>query len=447
MKAVYVDNFRGFSDTLIPIERVNFLLGENSTGKSSILSLIYLLGGRNFWFNNNEFNSDEVSMGSFEDLVSSDSPNKNKFTVGFFSEGVYSKRVKEKDNSEKIRMGHCVNTLILTFSNSNGSPNAQRLTYSVAQKIITVTLSKKGIFYKIFDGDAKEVSLDNFRKIIRFHNSQSDSSFTKLELSKRVGSVSRELPRFVIKELIESKISSEPRSQIAFIESTEIAERVVWIAPIREKPKRTYDNLKAGFSSEGSHTPYLINNILAGENKEARDELANALRKFGKNSGLFSEVKTKRFGKGATSPFEIDIVLNTDPLKITNVGYGVSQVLPIIVESFIQHKRATFAIQQPEVHLHPKAQAALGDFFYHLAKDEQKEFLLETHSDFLIDRFRQNVAKSSDSISSQVLFFHRGENGNECHSIKIEQDGTYSENQPKSFKEFFIKEQLAVLEI
>ena len=50
MRYIYMNNFRGFSDTLIPLSQISFLVGENSTGKSSFLKLLYLLASPNFWF-------------------------------------------------------------------------------------------------------------------------------------------------------------------------------------------------------------------------------------------------------------------------------------------------------------------------------------------------------------------------------------------------------------
>ena len=69
MKYLFVDNFRGFTKTLLPIRDVNFFVGENSTGKTSILGLIKLLDTTQFWFNQ-RFNTDEVRLGNYKDIVS-----------------------------------------------------------------------------------------------------------------------------------------------------------------------------------------------------------------------------------------------------------------------------------------------------------------------------------------------------------------------------------------
>lgn len=83
---------------------------------------------------------------------------------------------------------------------------------------------------------------------------------------------------------------------------------------------------------------------------------------------------------------------------------------------------------------------------------ENKNFIVETHSDYMIDRFRLRTRRSFDegkilSDQFQVVYFEKKKLGNELHIIEINPDGTYSENQPKGFRDFFIKEQLNLLEL
>src|SRR5881396_1662040 len=74
--------------------------------------------------------------------------------------------------------------------------------------------------------------------------------------------------------------------------------------------------------------------------------------------------------------------------NLVDVGYGVSQALPILVDT-LQRPAAdeVFLLQQPEVHLHPRAQAELGSFFVSQA-GKKRRFVIETHSDYLVDRVR-----------------------------------------------------------
>jgi predicted ATPase len=130
------------------------------------------------------------------------------------------------------------------------------------------------------------------------------------------------------------------------------------------------------------------------------------------------------------------------------VGYGVSQSLPVFVELIIREKGSWFAIQQPEVHLHPRAQAALGDAFFFISTMDRKRFLIETHSDFTIDRFRMNFKSDRPRKPvSQILFFERRDRHNTVASLPIGSHGELPEDQPESYRKFFISEELRVLNI
>jgi predicted ATPase len=165
-------------------------------------------------------------------------------------------------------------------------------------------------------------------------------------------------------------------------------------------------------------------------------------------SGLFQDVRIKNYGRGATAPFEVDIVLDGKALNLSTVGYGVSQSLPVLVELLARGRGTWFAIQQPEVHLHPRAQAALGDVFFEMAAREDKVFLVETHSDFTIDRFRMNYRSArSDKPDSQVLFFERRDKHNVVTPLAIDKSGDLPTDQPQGYRDFFVKEEMRLLGI
>ena len=216
----------------------------------------------------------------------------------------------------------------------------------------------------------------------------------------------------------------------------------VELAPIRTKPKRTYDAPQTEFSPEGEHTPYIIKKRLTSKTLAANFQ--KFLEQAGQSSGLFKSISVKPYGRGPQAPFEMKIVLGNTSLGLENVGYGVSQALPVLVEMFVRPKRTAFTIQQPEVHLHPKAQATFGDLIAELARSDEKKFFVETHSDFTIDRFRLNVRRNGP-ISSQLLFFERDESGNHVRPIPIVENGDLSSEQPDAYRSFFYNESLALL--
>jgi predicted ATPase len=119
---------------------------------------------------------------------------------------------------------------------------------------------------------------------------------------------------------------------------------------------------------------------------------------------------------------------------LTNVGVGVSQVLPIVVMALLAPPGSFLIFEQPELHLHPRVQARLADFFLALALDG-KQTILETHSEYLVDRFRLRIAlSSSDSVRPliNILFSEKSAGQSTLTPLEISEFGSIA-NWPKDF--------------
>lgn len=448
MIILYVDNFRGFNETYIPFTDVNFLMGENSTGKSSILSLLYLLDNAGFWLGQ-EFNYEDIHLGSFSEIADSDI-DKNFFKIGVF------------DLNSDTRKGNVsYKSILMKFENNKGLPYISEFSYITNDHSVVVNIGKKSIRYKaqeipIIPGDLSEalIFFKNWIQEVNVNIKSKGYNIVKIPSSARI-------PLPIIWGIIEAELKSKKKETTNSSNKArgipQFGHEIIipsfignfcWVAPIRAKPKRTYDNYGVSPSSEGDHAPYLLNRLLNFSKPNYKKDVLSSIESFGLQSGLFESIDTVPFGKDETSPFVLNIILNSKKFKISNVGYGVSQALPIIVEIVSRTENTLFAIQQPEVHLHPRAQAALGEFIYNMNLAENKSFVIETHSEYLIDRFRIKISQNENKkVNSQVLFFERTDNGNKVHIIEIDDKGRYSEDQPEIFMNFFIREELDLLEI
>jgi predicted ATPase len=128
--------------------------------------------------------------------------------------------------------------------------------------------------------------------------------------------------------------------------------------------------------------------------------------------------------------------------NIVDVGYGVSQILPLVVELVRGARDRLYMLQQPEVHLHPRAQAELGSLFGALVKAQSKRFLVETHSDYIIDRVRMDVRdkKSIRPEDVMILFFEMHKEGARIHPIEVDAEGNLV-NAPPTYRRFFLEEE------
>lgn len=452
MKYIYMDNFRGFSKTLVQLKDQNFLVGENSTGKTSFLSLLYLLSRPNFWIHPDLGFQEEIELGCFNDIVSVWTGNKSSFQIGIITTR------KDKNNLE-MKFG------IFTFSENEGYPKLIFYSGFEDETLTIINLKEKSYFIdelKIII-HTEEQAVENFNMLL------TNYTYNKLDKFKDYSNkVPSNLPllfliislknieRKILKKYEENYINESKFDFDGEYILPRFIENIIWMAPIRSKPKRIYDGLSYRYSPEGEHTPLLLRKNLKITSKSTK--FMEQLKSFGNTSGLFEAISAHPFGKENQSPFEILIKLEGALLNINNVGYGISQVLPLVVEFLTAKRKTTFAIQQPEVHLHPKAQAALGNLIYMLSREYKHSFFIETHSDYLIDRYRLLIQQENMSFestktqvtnlpSSQVLFFIRNRKGNLIHQIQINNDGSYAKNQPKEFREFFIKEEMSLLGI
>ncbi len=428
MKCMFVDHFRGFQETLLPIKDVNFFVGENSTGKTSLLALLHLFHSPAFWIGGQFFN-EEVELGNYEDIVSMHAKDKKYFHVGAFFGS-------EEDKKEEYE------AFLMTFSESDGTPIIKRYTIVTKSKKAEIKLKGRRIYYKIRNAESITENYSSVREMfLQWVNSHKKEERGFKEL-KKIKARNIATLNSIIEDMLEKELVTRRGITFSF---QAFYRNLKWIAPIRTKPQPIYTKYDTRYSSEGHHTPYSIKKLL--ESKGKAEKFKRFVEEFGKESGLFDSVDIKKYGRRKITPFEVDIILSGQSTKITNVGYGVSQVLPILVDLFEERKGTAYAIQQPEIHLHPRAQAAWGDVFFNLAVMENKQFIVETHSDFIIDRFRMNFKskKKKEKPKSQIVYFENSSEGNVLNIIDIDEEGNLPKEQPKGYREFFLKEDLSAL--
>jgi hypothetical protein len=450
MRYLYLDNFRGFKNTTIPILDVNFLVGENSTGKTSVLTMLRMLSNRSLIFGLQalvgvDSSAEGAQFGHFAEMVSAHSPDRSYFRLGMMSNG-NSRRNKRSDPS--------AGGVLMTFHEFDGLPSMSQLTCTAGQHAVSIRIDDDHCSYKILDEppvtEPEEMS-DRLMKWADQHANPTEKGWAKVDMPK--GMIAKQVPLFVILTMARTQGGGGKETGATDLGSIipQIGPELIWIAPIRTKPLRTYDEPHTSFSPDGTHTPYVIRRMLGAETSAAR--FRKFIEKIGNASGLFEKIDIKYFNTEKTGPFEVDAFIDGEALSLGWLGYGVSQSLPIIVELIFRNPESCFAIQQPEVHLHPRAQASLGDAFFEMALLDRKTFLVETHSDFAIDRFRMNYrlrrpAKERAGLpASQILFFERRDKQNTVTSIPISQKGDISPDQPDNYRNFFIKEEIRLIGI
>ena len=121
-------------------------------------------------------------------------------------------------------------------------------------------------------------------------------------------------------------------------------------------------------------------------------------------------------------------------INIRNVGFGIGQILPIIVKCLIG-KNQLITIQQPETHIHPRLQASLADLLADtIFSSRGHSFLIETHSEHLMLRLQRLVAESKLKPNDvAVLYVSRGDDGSEVRRLRLDDEGRFLDEWPGGF--------------
>ena len=410
-----IKNVRCFAEEQnLEIRPITFLVGENSTGKTSILgcfSTIYeFISDR--WFLSN-FNKDPYLMGSFSDIVNKNSKS-DSFELGIILE--------EKGVEYNFCFGE---------RSEGAEPTVKKINIHINGSTFSCMRDGKKYIYSI---DGKSFTIDK---------GDNDIPLEILMIS----------PYRMMKSIVGSKKEKgdeKMKAAMKVFETMEgykykhFAEEIFNLPPVRSKPQRTYNPVDEHSSeADGGSIPGFLMRRSVEKKKEWR-EFEKKMSDFGKASGLFDAIEVKKFGN-VGEPFQLKFEIRKNTSNIIDTGYGVSQILPLLTRLFSSKpRRVNFLLQQPEVHLHPKAQAALAPLLVESVK-EGNSFLIETHSDYIIDRTRVEIRKKNISPEQvSLIYLEPSENQVKAHNIHFDEQGNVC-GAPGGYRDFFIKESDMVL--
>ena len=118
---------------------------------------------------------------------------------------------------------------------------------------------------------------------------------------------------------------------------------------------------------------------------------------------------------------------------LTDVGFGVSQVLPLIAQCYYAPEGSILILENPEAHLHPKAQSELADVFIDVVKNRNIQIILESHSEHLLLRLMRRIAEEEISADQTAFHFCEINDGNsKAEQLKVDSYGNIS-NWPPNF--------------
>jgi predicted ATPase len=429
---IYSDGFKGLPDGWKSLERVNFVVGENSSGKTSFFDILEILATSDFSFLNQ-------ILGVVEGLQDADdvvrrSNERKEIDIG------YIRPTGKKDDELQSYMG-----LIITYQKNHSNLRVSSLTTVLDRKAFKVKQSGKKIMGKLFDAPDKHIGIKKLCNLALAAHRDTSRGYSKLfdvedgPVDSMQMWVAAKMNAFdIIQE--DSLSSSNRRRVISYLMSA--GYKILRYGPIRsETSKIITASFRSDFDTSGGHFPHRLKAV-----EEKNPAALEALKSFGAESGLFDDVRIERLSGGKTEAFSILYSKNGTEFHASELGYGLGQIMPIVTDLLASEPGETYLIQQPEVHLHPRAQAAFSNFLNKVS-DSGTTIVVETHSDFMIDRFRIAEAKRQNHVKSQILFFEfdQKKKSSKFSIIPIERDGTLRD-PPDSYRSFFVNEAISVFE-
>ena len=453
IKSFRLQNFKAFEDTGdLELKGLNVLAGPNSGGKSSILQSLLLLKQTLDGPPEIDLNIDGryLQFSRFNELTFG-KPNLSRCSVGFsfdvdssYPLEMFRFYFPDIATSEEAKIVSVNSKIDLTFRYKRRNEGA-----AVVLDTFQVSSRAAGI---------EESQLRGVMRNNNYHVTKKGGGRWLPEEfgNRRIKTVSGShfMPHFLVLEGQEENshilhFPMNPIFTLPFRElQNEIEDNIKYLGPLRERPQRAYLHSGNPMTEIGDSGEYAAQ-ILWLE-KDSKVTYLPSLYEETREISLMAAVNDAFLNLGMPQPanvkseksvmyqilFQLGESKNNQTVTIADVGFGVSQLLPILVLGLRSDESSILLLEQPEIHLHPKLQANLADFLLTLAA-QGRRIVVETHSDHLINRLRRRIAEDpSDELRDKVniWFVQPPEEGigASIESLRVDSFGVI-ENWPPGF--------------
>lgn len=446
LKSISLKNYKCFKEeTNINIAPLTVLCGVNSSGKSSIINSILIQKQSyedNSVSNNIKLNGTYVKCGRFND-ISSFKQNDQLVTLTFsyilnkpvkFNQNI--KKQSKQDitifkNIAKIYPLHDIENIVVksTISieefNINKSVDNNILS---EQKIeITVTCSDNEKIRSLIE--LKKLKNQISQYVIRLYNIPNVDTGKLVEFVE-LNDAACYFENFNLSNAYSSNIKPINTQIGGLLANVYLIfkmnalqfKNIHYLTPLRVYPQRNYtlDYETDDVGVSGEFTPYVIHKYqhktIDGFYPPTRDKIITTNLKTKFYDCIQEWMKYFNFGNYSLLDTSETIQLNIKDFNISNVGFGISQVLPIIVSGLIKNESEMLLLEQPEIHLHPTAQMCMADFLISMAMNN-KGVIVETHSDHIINRLVRRMMED-ERIREKVKIYFIDQNANGISTVE-----------------------------
>ena len=328
---------------------LTLLVGENSTGKTSFLAMIRALWDAAYRVGVPDFKEDPYDLGSFDEIAHHRGSKGGRATI--FESG-FSDKSRPVRSRRRATTQNETYDFKVTFGKRGTTPIPVRRRQSVGDTWIEESFKAgqfQGITIRTHRGSWKnDTPTDLIRRFDLERDRMIPLSYRYLRYALSDDDPSAYTNFIPLRG--SPAFSPEDLASLEVFDSLSVrrrGQRPFASAPVRSKPRRTYDPSLASPDPEGDYVPMYLANLFT-EGEKTWLSLKNRLEHFGKAAGLFDEITIKQLGKKGSEPFQVQVRKfegrRKGPLRnLIDVGYGVSQVLPVITELLLLDRRRRLA--------------------------------------------------------------------------------------------------------
>ena len=428
LNRIRLTNFKAWREADLTLGKITGFFGPNSAGKSSLLHLLLLLKQTRNATDRGivlDFGgpSDMVNLGTFDDVVHQ---HDKRTTLSWLLEWTLPKTLEIKNPMTPRAQPLFVGDRLQVRSEVGLRSKRlwpYELTYQFAD--IDFGLRPKSHSKSDFELSAEPPALEFVRKVGR----------------------AWPLRHPVKSYLFPSQVKSYFQN-VDFLGDFELAyenlmDSIYYLGPLREHPRREYNWAGSSPEDVGQRGERTVDAILAATTRNETRNLG-----FRKRYKPFQEIIAHWLHKlGLIYDFRIqEIAPNTNLYRamvktsssgvttsLTDVGFGVSQVLPVLVLLYYVPEGSTVIMEQPEIHLHPAVQSGLADVMLNVAAVRNVQIIIESHSEHLMRRLQRRVAEEKAASDDVKLYFVASKHGrSEVSDLHLNTWGEI-ENWPDNF--------------
>ncbi|MBY0331620.1 MAG: DUF3696 domain-containing protein [Acetobacteraceae bacterium] len=392
-------SFKSWPEAKLALAPITGLFGTNSSGKTSILQFLLLLKQTKDATDRAlslELNGGFVQLGTIRDAIHRhDHTSRLSFELAFRLDEELALQDPTGRKAQFIALGRDV-TYAAEIAVHQMAPRAERLAYRLG-----------GLTFSLQHGKGKEREFDL--------KAAPDERFRFVRTQGRPWGLPGPIKSYAFPD--QARTYFQNAAFLADLEAAYEAEmdRLYYLGPLRDYPQRDYLWARSRPTDVGRRGEKAIDAILAAT--EAGEKLnlqpkarllpfqkmvAHWLREL----GLIHSFAVKEIKEG-TNRWQALVVTRAggSEVLLTDVGFGVSQVLPVVTLLLYVPEGSTVILEQPEIHLHPLAQANLADVIIYAARRRRVQVVVESHSEHLLLRLQRRIAEGTLPADDVKLYF------------------------------------------